>query len=171
MYPDDPVVHEQPAVVRAHPAVVPQTVVPAASAQQVVTSRRISPAAVLGTVLAIALGVIGAVALIRADLEGPLDEPIVVVAGFDHTALLGLIEVGAAVALLAASLSRDRGAILFVSILIGTAALIAAIEPTVGSMGIERSYAVLVTIAMAALALVAAIEPSIWRTTRRVEVI
>lgn len=157
----------QPVVV--HEQVVHQQ--PVVSERRVVSARRFSPAAVLAVILAVALGVIGAVAIVRAGLDGPLDEPIVEVAGFTQTALLGLIEVGMAVLLLWAGLSRDRGAILFVSILFGAAALVAAIEPTVGgdALSIERSWAIVLVVAFAVVALVAALAPSVWRSTQRVE--
>jgi hypothetical protein len=137
----------------------------------VVTRRRFDPAAVLAVIGAIALGVVGAVAIARAGLSGPLDQPVVEVAGVTHTAILGLVELGAGVVLLLAGLSRDRGAILFTSILFGAAALVAAIEPSVGgdALAIERSWAIVLVIGFGLIALVAAAAPTVWRATDRVE--
>ena len=162
-----PVVQER-VVVQQIPVVQPHR--PMARARTVVT-RRFDPASALAVIAAIALGVVGAVAVARAGLDGPLDDPIVEVAGFSHTAILGLIEVGMAVVLLAVGLSRDRGALLFTSILFGAAALVAAIEPSVGgdALAIESSWAVVLVIVFAAIALAAAVMPAIWRTTETVE--
>jgi lysylphosphatidylglycerol synthetase-like protein (DUF2156 family) len=153
----DQVVVEQPA--------------PAVSSRRVVGSRSFDPAAVLAVLLAIALGVVGAVALARAGLDNPIDEPVVEVAGVSHTAVLGLVEIGMALVLLWAGLSRERGAILFVTILFGAAALVAAIEPSVGgdALSIERSWAIILAIAFGVVALVAALAPRVWRRTERVE--
>jgi len=167
--------HPEPATV-VHEHVVVQSVPTVQPPAQTVRARtvathRYDPASVLAVAAAIALGVIGAVAVARAGLDGPLGEPIVEVAGFSHTALLGLIEVAMAVVLLAVGLSRDRGALLFTSILFGAAALVAAIEPSVGgdALAIEASWAILLVIGFGAIALVAAFVPSRWRTTERVE--
>jgi hypothetical protein len=139
--------------------------------RRVVTRRRFDPAALLAVIASIALGVVGAVAIARAGLSSPLDEPVVEVAGTTHTAILGLVELGAALVLLWAGLSRDRGAILFTSILFGAAALVAAIEPSVGgdALAIERSWAVVLVIGFGLIALVAAVAPTVWRATDRIE--
>jgi hypothetical protein len=142
-----------------------------AAERRVVSRRRFDPAAVLAVIAAIALGVVGAVAIARAGLSSPLDEPVVHVAGTTHTAILGIIELGAGLVLLWAGLSRDRGAILFTSILFGAAALVAAIEPSVGgdALAIERSWAVVLVIGFGLIALVAAVAPTVWRATDRVD--
>jgi len=167
------VVAAQPAVVRERVVVqqVPVAQPPVAVSQaRTIATRRIDLASVLAVVTAIALGVVGAVAMARAGLDGPLSEPVVQVAGFSHTAILGLIELGMALILLAVGLSRDRGAVLFVSILFGAAALVAAIEPSVGGDGlaIESSWAVLLVVVFGVIALTAAVVPAIWRTQERV---
>ena len=176
-YPEHRVVREDPTrpVVPAQPVVREHVVVeqsaPVTSSRRVVGARSFDPAAVLAVLLAIALGVVGAVAVARAGLEGPFDEPVVQVAGVSHTAVLGLIEIGMALVLLWAGISRDRGAILFVTILFGAASLVAAIEPSVGgdSLSIERSWVIVLVIAFGLVALVAALAPTVWRRTERVE--
>jgi hypothetical protein len=151
-----------------------QIVTPIASVveeRRVVTHRRFDPAATLTVIAGIALGVIGAVAVARAGLSGPLDEPVVTVASATHTAILGLIELGMGLVLVWAGLSRDRGAMLFCAVLFGAASLVAAIEPSVGggALAIERSWAVVLVIGFAIVALVAAVAPSIRRSTDRIE--
>ncbi len=163
-YAGEPVIQPTQPVI----PVVRATSVVAAPVRRSMAWRTFSPAAVLAVLLAIFLAVMGAVAVIRAGTEGPLDEPIVAVAGFDHTAILGFIEIGAGILLLAVGLSRDRGGLLFVSILVAVAALIAAIEP-IEALAVERSFAVLIVIAAALIAALAALVPTMWRTTEHVE--
>jgi hypothetical protein len=144
---------------------------PAITERRVVSHRRFDPAATLTVIAGVVVAVIGAVAMARAGLSGRLDEPVVQVAGVGHTAILGMIELGMGLVLVWAGLSRDRGAILFTTILFGAAALVAAIEPSVGggALAIERSWAVVLVIGFGVLALVAAAAPTIWRTSDRVE--
>jgi len=159
---------EERVVERVGDPVVEREVV---AGRRVVTNRRVDPAAVLAVVVGIALTVIGAVAVIRAGVDDPIDEPVVDVAGTSHTAVLGFIEAGMGLLTIWAGVSRDRGAILFVSLTFGVAALVAAIEPDVGgdALAIERSWAILLVVAFAVVALVAAIAPSVWRSTDRIE--
>jgi hypothetical protein len=155
-----------PGYVVEQPVVAPTVV-----ERRVVWHRRFDPAAALRVVVGIALTVIGAVAAARAGFDGPLDEPVVQVAGISHTALLGVIEVGVGLLTVLAGLSRDRGTMLFAAIAFGVAALVVAIEPSIGggALGIERGWAVVLVVTYAVLALAAALAPSVLRSTDRVE--
>ncbi|MCU1359470.1 MAG: hypothetical protein JWN99_759, partial [Ilumatobacteraceae bacterium] len=64
-----------------------------------------------------------------------------------------------------------RGAILFVSIVIGVAGATLAIEPTVGGelVAAEGNFGVAVLIIAAFVAFVAAVAPSVRRTSNRFE--
>lgn len=148
--------------------VQPVAVAPVAS-RRTSWTRTFTIAAALAGIVAIALIVIGAVALARTGLDGPLNEPVVEVAGFTQNAALGIMEIAAGVLLLVAALSQSRGAILFFSIVIGIGAVVAWIEPTVGDLPIERSFAAIVAIAAAIVAVTAAVVPSVRRTTQYVE--
>jgi peptidoglycan/LPS O-acetylase OafA/YrhL len=150
-----------------------QVVTPGVAQRRVVSHRRFDPAAVLMVVGGIALTVVGAVAAARAGFDGPLDEPVVQVAGVSHTALLGVIEVAIGLLTILAGLSRDRGTMVFASIAFGVVALVAAIEPGIGgdSLAIERGWAVVLVVGFAVMALVAAVAPSMLRSTDRVETI
>jgi hypothetical protein len=163
-----PVAEVRPVV--AEPQVV-TPVAPVVEERRVISHRRFDPAATLMVIAGVVLAVVGAVAMARAGLSGPLDEPVVTVAGVTHTAILGIIELGMGLVLIWAGLSRDRGAMLFCAILFGAASLVAAIEPSVGggALAIERGWAVILVIGFAVLALVAAAAPTIRRTTDRVE--
>ena len=143
----------------------------AVAERRTVTHRRFDPSAALTVIAGVVLAVIGAVAMARAGLSGPLDEPVVDVLGVTHTAILGIIELAMGLLLVLAGLSRDRGTILFTTILFGAAALVAAIEPTVGggALAIERSWAIVLVVGFAFLALVAAVAPTMVRSTDRIE--
>ena len=148
-----------------------QLVAPGVAERRVVSHRRFDPAAVLMVVGGIALTVVGAVAAARAGFDGPMDEPVVQVAGVSHTALLGIIEVGMGLLTILAGLSRDRGTMLFTSIAFGVVALVAAIEPGIGgdALAIDRGWAVVLVVGFGVMALVAAVAPSVLRSTDRVE--
>ncbi|MEQ1703197.1 MAG: hypothetical protein ABMA25_24085 [Ilumatobacteraceae bacterium] len=168
------IVNEQP----------PQVIVPTAtgdvgylapqpSTATVVTTRTswFTPAALVASLAAIALLVVGGITVARAGLDGPLDEPVISAANYTATAILGLIELAFGVVLLSAALSRSREGILFIGIVGGVMALIAVFEPTIGNgaLAIERPFAVIVALVMAAV-VVSALLPSIRRsnTQRRV---
>ena len=112
--------------------VVERPIVAASTTRQTISTHTFSIPSVVAGVAGIALIVIGAVAIARTDLDAPLSEPVVEVAGFAHNATLGIVELVAGLCLLAAAVTRSRGAIMFVSIVVGVAAVISLIEPTVG---------------------------------------
>jgi hypothetical protein len=136
------------------------------AAETVVTSRTtaIAPASIVAAVVAVVLLLLGGITLARAGLDGSLDVPIVSVAGFTATAILGLIEIGFGLILLLAALAQERNAIMFVAIIGGVSALVVVFQPTLGevSLGIERGFAVLAAIVMAAI-VVSALLPSFTR--------
>ena len=130
----------------------------------------VSPAAIIAGIVAVGLLVIGGITVARAGTDGGLDNPIVSVAGFKATALLGLIEVGFGIVLLIAALSRSTASILFFGIVGLVASLVAVFQPTIGngSLAIERGFAVLVAIAMA-IVVVATLLPTVRHSSDRVE--
>jgi hypothetical protein len=150
---------------------VPVTAVPVHEVVQTQSSMTISPAAIVAGAASIVLLLFGAINLARAGVDGPMRDPVVEVAGYQGTAVLGLIVLGAGLALLAASFSRDRGAILFVSIVLGVAAATVAIEPTVGGdlVAVERDFGIAVLIVAVFVAFVAVVAPSVRRTSNRLE--
>jgi len=136
------------------------------------TSRRFSPASIVGAIGGLALVVIGVVALTRAGTASPLDRPVVSVAGFNHTAVLGIVEIVAGGLMLLAAASRSRGALFLISLIICGAAIAAAIEPSIGgdSTAIESSFAVIVAVGAGIVALLAMMLPSVTTATRRTSV-
>ena len=171
-------VEVEPGAPVVEPAVVQQPVVqqpvvqqPVASTRHTMWARTFSIPAVVAGIAAIILIVFGAVALARTDLDSPLSEPIVSVAGVDHNAVLGIVELVAGIGLLIAAACRSRGAIIFMSVVIGIAALVALIEPTVtgDTMPVERGFAAVVAIGAAIVLLTAVLTPSVRRVTQVVE--
>jgi hypothetical protein len=156
---------------RDHVELEPAQPAVATTTRRTTLTRSFSIPAALAGIAAIALIILGAVAIARTDLDSPLSEPIVDVAGIAHNATLGIIEVVAGLVLLLAAVSRSRGAIMFVSIVIGVAAVVALIEPTVAgdTMPLERGFAAVVAIVAAIIVVVAAVTPSVRRTTQVID--
>ena len=138
----------------------------AVGSETVLTSRTagFTPGAIVAGVVAIGLLLVGGITVARAGLDGSLDQPVVEVAGYTATALLGLIELVFGLLLLIAALSRVDGAILFLGIAGGVMALVAVFQPSVGngSLAIERGFAVVAAIVMGAV-VVAALLPTVRR--------
>jgi hypothetical protein len=167
-----PVLIQEPPVVGTAAAQPEYAVIEAPrETVQVRTTMTFSPAALVACLEAIALLLFGAINLARAGVDGPWRDPIVEVAGYQGTAVLGVIVLVAGLALLGAAFSRDRGAILFMAIVLGVAGATLAIEPTVGGelISAEEGFGVAVLIMAAFLAFVAAIAPSVRRTSNRFE--
>jgi hypothetical protein len=84
-----------------------------------VSSSRIvwSPGQILTGVLGIVTAVIGVIAISRGGIDGSLNTPVVRVAGLEHSALLGLCELGAGLLLVLGALSyATRGLIVAVGV-------------------------------------------------------
>jgi len=133
-----------------------------------VHTTRFTPSAVVAAVVAIAMLVLGGITVGRAGFDGSLGEPVVTVAGYTATALLGLIVFGFGAVLLIAALARLQHVILALGIIGVVAGLIAVFEPTVGgdSLSIERRLGLWVTIAMAVI-VVSALLPTWSRVNTR----
>lgn len=130
------------------------------------------PSPICAGVVAVLLLVIGGITLARAGVDSSLDKPVVNVAGFTATALLGVFEVAFGILLLIAALSRARAAIMFFSIVGVIVGLIGVFQPTVGngSLALERGFAVIVTIAMLVV-LISTVFPTVRRTSSVVETV
>lgn len=76
----------------------------------------------------LALTVIGLLAVTRAGVHGPMDEPVVKVIGFTHTATLGMIETAMGVVLLICAASTSRAASIFFGLVLGIGALVGALQ-------------------------------------------
>lgn len=127
-------------------------------------------ASMLAVAAGVALVVIGAIALVRAEIDSTWYDPVVSVLGADHTALLGAIEVGVGAVLIIAGLAGARAFAALVALLAGIGAAIVAIEPELvdRELAIDRGWAVALAVGGILLALILAMAPG--RTyERRVE--
>lgn len=145
-----------------------QTVSARTETIRTVRTTRFTPSAVVAAVVAIAMLVLGGITVGRAGFDGSLGRPVVTVAGFTATALLGLIVFGFGAVLLIGALARQRHVILVLGIIGGVAGLIAVFEPTVGgdSLSIERELGVWAAITMAVL-VASALLPTMSRVNTR----
>jgi hypothetical protein len=136
-------------VARVPVAEVP--VVPAAEMRQVTTEsrQRYATDSFIVGVVGLALTIVGLLAVVRAGVEGPMDEPIVEVLGFTHTATLGMIETAMGLILLICAASTSRSASIFFGLVLGVGAFIGAVqtESFDDSLALESGWAWLVLIA------------------------
>jgi hypothetical protein len=127
-------------------------------------------ASVLAVASGVALIVIGAVALVRTEIDSTWYDPVAEVAGLNHTALLGAVEVGVGALLVLAGLAGARMLAALVALVAGIGAAIAAIEPDIvdRELALERGWATALAIGGVALALVLVMAPG-RRVERRIE--
>ncbi len=111
---------------------------------EVVRTRSFSVGQLLTMLVGAALVVLGVFALIETGIDTPLNEPIEEVMGYDHTPLLGIIEVGAGALLILFSL-RPGGrwfvAVLGLALVLGGLLVLAETDWIVEELGAESSYA------------------------------
>jgi len=169
-----PAVEVAPAVVA--PAVVEQVVTerPAPVLHQRVASssgRRFAFDSVIVGIVGLALTIIGLIAVTRAGVDGPFNEPVVKVLGFTHTATLGAIEVGFGICLLICAAATTRGGAAFFGILLGIAAVVGAVQTDSfrRSLALEPGLAWLAAIAAAVVVLVSLLLPRMTTQTTRVD--
>ncbi|MGB8859024.1 MAG: hypothetical protein WCC60_07210 [Ilumatobacteraceae bacterium] len=136
--------------------------------ETVLTSRTsgFTPESIVAGVAAVGLLLLGGITAARAGIDSSLDQPVVEVAGYTATALLGLIELVFGLVLLSAVLTRAHSSVLFLGIAGAVMALVAVFQPSVGegSLAIERGFAVVVAVVMAAV-VAAALLPTVRRRT------
>jgi len=114
-------------------------------------------------VVGLALTVIGLLAVTRAGVHGPMDEPVVKVIGFTHTATLGLIETAMGVVLLICAASTSRAASIFFGLVLGIGALVGALQTDSfnRSLALESGLAWLAVIAAVVVILASFLIPRV----------
>jgi peptidoglycan/LPS O-acetylase OafA/YrhL len=124
-------------------------------------STRSSPAAIVGGIAGAILLVLGAIAVARGGLSGPITEPAVEVVGFTQTPLLGLIEAGVGLILLLCALWGTRASMIFLGTLIAIAGIVVVATPDsfADTLAAESSYGWFLIIVGAVVALVALFVP------------
>ena len=112
--------------------------------RRVATDRsfHVSPAQVITGLAGIVLLVIGLIAVAKGGLSGSITDPVVDVVGFSHTPLLGLIEAGVGLVLLACAVWGSRASGVFMGTVIAVAGIVVAATPSSFSdtLATEASY-------------------------------
>jgi hypothetical protein len=112
--------------------------------RHVTTSRfaRISPAQIITGLAGIVVLVIGLITLAKGGLNGSITDPVVSVAGFDHTPLLGLIEAVFGLLLLGSALWGSRASGAFFGVLMVVAGIVIVVTPSsfASTLAAESSY-------------------------------
>jgi hypothetical protein len=91
-------------------------------------SSHLAPDAIMTGVIGLAVLLSGLVVVVRAGLGGALAEPVVRIFSFDHTATLGLIEIGIGLCLLASASASSRPAEMFFGVLLGIGGFVGAVQ-------------------------------------------
>ena len=138
--------------------------------EETVVERGWSPGQLLIALAGMCALAIGIVALVRTGLDAPLSTPIAPVMGWDHTALLGLFEIGAGAVLLLASVRpglRWLGGLCGLAMIAGGVLIVADLDSDVerwiaDELAAERTFG-WVVIATGAVAVVGALVPRVRR--------
>jgi lysylphosphatidylglycerol synthetase-like protein (DUF2156 family) len=127
------------------------------------------PGAIVTAIAGVILLLIGLIVISKAGLDGPITEPVVEVAGFTHTPLLGIILAVAGLFLLLAGVTKSREGAMFLSTVIAIAAFVGAVqaESFERQLAIEEPFAWIVVVGAVIVLLVNLLVPSIW--SRRTE--
>lgn len=175
-----PAAFPQPVV--AEPVVAPQYVAPQVVAPQYVappvvapaqavrtaTVRRFAPDAVIAAAVGLVLLVVGLLAIVRAGFDGPMNDPVVDVVGFSHTATLGLVQVVIGACLLISGASAWRSGAIFFGAMLAIGGFIGAVQTDsfVEPLALESSHAWIAAIAGAVVVATSVLLPrSLTRTT------
>ncbi|HYN32714.1 MAG TPA: hypothetical protein VES40_08820 [Ilumatobacteraceae bacterium] len=160
--PATPVVPVQPVQpvepVQAVQAVQPVAVVPA---QRVTSIRRFAPDALIAALVGLVLTVVGLIAIVRAGIDEPVEQPVVEVLGFAHTAWLGMIELVIGLGLLLSGAAQSRSGAIFFGSVLGIGGFVGAVqeESFAESLALESSFAWLCVVAGVIVVVAALIVP------------
>ena len=140
----------------------------AVSMDQVSSISRITPARAITAGGAVIFLVLGLTALARGGLGGALDEPVVSVANFKQTPLLGLIGTGFGLVFLLAAVfggeARSRSVGAFFGALLAIGGIIAILTPEhLRQLAIESSYGWLAVTVGGVIALANSLAPTVTR--------
>jgi len=141
--------------------------------EEEVTERGYSPGQILVALAGAAALALGIAALVATGVETPLDDPVEPVLGWDHTALLGLLEIGAGALMLLSSLragARWFGGLVGLAVIAGGVLVVGQFDDDidrwiVDELGAERTFG-WVAIGIGAAAVIGALIPRVRRTRR-----
>ena len=126
---------------------------------EVVRKRSFSIGQLLAMIAGAALVALGVAALVQTGVDTPLSEPVEPVLGWDHTPMLGIIEIAAGALLIVFALrpgGRWLVAVVGAALIVGGGLILAEMDWTVDELGAEQSFG-WVAIAAGAAAVLAAI--------------
>jgi hypothetical protein len=110
---------------------------------------RFAPASVVSGAVGLLLLLLGLIAIVRCGVRGAISEPVVELFGFNHTAVLGFIEVGLGLCLLMTAASAWRGGEIFLGAVLGVGGFVGAVQADSfeSSLALEASMSWLAVIA------------------------
>jgi len=147
---------------------------PAVAEERVATTGRwYAPDSFVVGLIGLALLVIGLIAMTRAGFDGPMDDPVVKVIGFTHTATLGVIEAAVGLLLLICAAMRSRGGAVFFGLLLGVGGIVGAVQTDSfrRSLALQSGLAWLAVAAAAVVVLVSLLMPRVTTRSTRVEAV
>jgi hypothetical protein len=159
---DDPRQWEVPddrATSARHDVILEQR--PWVAEEHAVSERGQSPGQLLILLAGAAALALGIVAVVRTGLDGSLSQPVDSVLGWNHTALLGLFEIGAGVLLILGGLRagfRWFGGLVGLATIVGGILILGRMQWTIDRLGAERDFG-WVAIVIGAVAVVGAAIP------------
>lgn len=129
---------------------------------EVVRKRSFSIGQLLAMIVGAALIALGIAALTQTGVETPLSEPVEPVLGWDHTPMLGIIEIAAGALLIVFALrpgGRWLVAMVGAALIVGGGLILAEIDWTVDELGAEQGFGWVPIVAGAAAVLAAILTP------------
>jgi len=161
--------------VAARPVVREAVVRPAVAHEEVMstTGRTWAPDSVVTGLVGVALLVVGLIAMVRAGFDGPMDDPVVDVVGFTHTATLGIVEAAIGLCLLLSAAARSRGAAMFFGLVLGVGGIVGAVQTDSfrRSLALESGWAWICVVAAAVVVLASLLMPRMWTHRTHVEAV
>jgi hypothetical protein len=141
--------------------------------QRVATSygQRFAFDSVIVGIVGLAATILGLIAVTRAGVDSPINDPVVKVLGFTHTATLGFIEAGIGVCLLICAAATARAAAVFFGLVLGVGAVVGAVQTDSfrKSLALQSGLAWVAVVAAVVVVLVSLLVPRMATRTTRVE--
>jgi len=136
--------------------------------EDTVVERGFSPGQVLILLAGAASLVLGIIAVVRTGLDDSLSDPAETVLWWEHTALLGLFEIGAGALMILSALHpalRWLGGLVGLAAIVGGVLILSELDWTMNELGAERDFG-WVPIGIGAVAVIGAAIPRVRRTRR-----
>jgi len=163
----------EPPVVAQQVPVVDHIVTEPAVHQSVATTygRHYAFDSVVVGIVGLALLIVGLIAMTRAGFDGPMDEPVVQVIGFTHTATLGVIEAAIGICLLICAAATWRAGAVFFGLVLGVGGFVGAVQTDSfrRTLALESGFAWLCVVAALVVVLISLLVPRVVTSTSRVQ--